>query len=73
MQIFEQKKRKRLIPVKIIGGKLVKLNKDYTPKKEPTERKEFRKPKSSTKTLETLYSTSSYKSTNSNANNIKLL
>ena len=73
MQIFEQKKRKRLIPVKIIGGKLVKLNKDYTPKKEPKEQKEFRKPKSSTKTLEDLYSKNLNKSNNPNANNIKLI
>lgn len=69
--MFDPKKRKRLIPVKLIGGKLVKINKDYTPIKEPKE--PIRKPKSSTKTLETSYSTNSYKSTNSNISNIRLV
>ena len=67
MKIFDPKKIRRLFPVKLIGNQLVKLN-DLS-----VESKYNQRTKSSTKTLETSYSTNSFKSTNSNTNNKKLI
>jgi len=67
MDILKTTKFKRLVPVKLIGNKLVKL-KDLS-----LDQKEPKKSKYDTKTLETSYSTNSYKSTNSNIHNVKLI
>ena len=73
MDLLNPKKLKKLVPVKLIGNRLVKI-KDLS-----LDQKEIKNPKYSTntakttKTLETSYSTKSYKSTTSNAHNIKLI
>jgi hypothetical protein len=70
MNILNPQKLKRLVPVKLIGNKLVKI-KDLS-----LDQKDINKPKyntKTTKTLETSYFTNSYKSTTSNVHNIKLI